>query len=140
MLFARRTSQLTLGAHGPFSLLPCRLPLESFDTHMYVEGKTKKGKSKFLEHVAYQLITMEQGCGLLDPHSDLVDDLLGYLAPWLDYEEARLRVIYFEPGRDHYLVPFNVLKVPSEPYTVAQNVLEAFRRAMLQLDLEKRLL
>lgn len=110
------------------NLLKCRLPLDSFDTHMYVVGKTKKGKSKFLEHTALQLITMGQGCGLLDPHSDLVDDLLAYLAPHLEDEEARQRVIYFEPGRDDCLLPFNVLDVPYEPYTIAQNVLEAFRR------------
>ncbi|NLF15353.1 MAG: type IV secretion system DNA-binding domain-containing protein [Anaerolineaceae bacterium] len=106
----------------------CHLPLQDFDTHMYVVGKTKKGKSKFLEHVAYQLIVQGQGCGLLDPHSDLADDLLSYLAPYLEDEAARARVIYFQPGRDDVLVPFNVLASPDEPYTVAQHVLEAFRR------------
>ena len=128
MFNQRRQPQLHLGTYGPFGLGKCLLPLESFDTHMYVVGKTKKGKSKFLEHIAYQLITLGQGCGLLDPHSDLVDDLLSYLAPGLESEAARRRVIYFEPGRDDYLLPFNVLSTPDEPYTIAQNVLEAFRR------------
>lgn len=125
---AQPKARLVLGSYGPLGLLRCRLPLESFDTHMYIVGKTKKGKSKFLEHVAYQLITQGEGCGLLDPHSDLADDLLVYLSPYLEEEAARGRVIYFEPGRDDYLVPFNVLATPAEPYTVAQNVLEAFRR------------
>jgi hypothetical protein len=128
MLRPHTRPQLTLGRYGPLNLLTCRLPLDSFDTHMYVVGKTKKGKSKFLEHTALQLITMGQGCGLLDPHSDLADDLLAYLAPYLNDKNHRDRVIYFEPGRDDYLLPFNVLDVPYEPYTVAQNVLEAFRR------------
>jgi hypothetical protein len=124
----RHHPQLDLGTYGPFGLRRCRLPLSDFDTHLYVVGKTKKGKSKFLEHVAHQLITMGQGCGLLDPHSDLADDLLAYLVPHLEDPRARERVIYFQPGRDDHLVPFNVLNAPCEPYTVAQNVLEAFRR------------
>ena len=128
MLRRPAKNQLILGTYGPFGRLRCRLPLESIDTHLYVVGKTKKGKSKFLEHVAQQLITMGQGCGLLDPHSDLIDDLLAYLAPQLNDAALRQRIIYFEPGRDDYLVPFNVLDAPYEPYTVAQNVLEAFRR------------
>ena len=128
MLRRPAKNQLILGTYGPFGRLKCRLPLESFDTHLYVVGKTKKGKSKFLEHMAQQLITMGQGCGLLDPHSDLIDDLLVSLAPHLDDPELRERIIYFEPGRDDYLLPFNVLVAPYEPYTVAQNVLEAFRR------------
>jgi len=123
-----RRCKLVLGYYGPGGLFKCCLPLEDFDTHMYVVGKTKKGKSKFLEHIAFQLITMGQGCGLLDPHADLADDLLAYLAPYLGDEAIRQRVIYFEPGREDYLVPFNVLDTPYEPYTTAQNILEALQR------------
>ena len=128
MFAKRRPARLTIGSYGPLGLLRCRLPLSDFDTHMYVVGKTMKGKSKFLEHVACQLIMLGQGCGILDPHSDLVDDTLAHLAPYLQEEAARERVIYFDPSRDDWLVPFNVLNAPYEPYTVAQNVLEAFRR------------
>src|SRR5690606_31392595 len=122
-IFRKPTPSINLGTYGPFGLRQCHLPLQDFDTHMYVVGKTKKGKSKFLEHVAYQLIVQGQGCGLLDPHSDRADVLLSYLAPYLKDEAARARVIYFQPGRDDYLVPFNVLASPDEPYTVAQHVL-----------------
>ena len=98
MFWTRNEPQLVLGTYGPLGMFKCRLPLDRFDTHMYVVGKTKKGKSKFLENVAYQLITCEQGCGLLDPHSDLADDLLAYLSSGLDDKEFRRRIIYFEPG------------------------------------------
>ena len=57
-----RPGGLILGQYGPGWLLTCRLPLDEFDTHMYVVGKTKKGKSKFLEHLAYQLICQHHGC------------------------------------------------------------------------------
>jgi len=128
-MFGRRRPQLTLGTFGPLNLLRCRLPLEAFDTHLYVVGRTKKGKSKFLQSLLAQLMLLGQGCGLLDPHSDLCDDLLGQLHPRLISDpDLCSNVIYFQPGRDDYLVPFNVLRIPGEPYTVAQNVLEAFRR------------
>jgi hypothetical protein len=120
---------LTLGTFGPLNLFPCRLPLSAFDTHLYVVGRTKTGKSKLLQSLLYQLIEQGQGCGLLDPHSDLCDDLLAQLQPLLATNPAlRERIVYFQPGREDYLVPFNVLSTPGEPYSVAQNVLEAFRR------------
>ena len=68
------------GGYGSLNLLKCRLPLDSFDTHMYVVGKTKKGKSKFLEHIALQLITGGQGCSLPGHHTDMADHLPANLA------------------------------------------------------------
>lgn len=128
-MFGRHRPQLVLGSYGPLNLLKCRLPLDAFDTHLYVVGRTKKGKSKFLQSLLSQMMLIGQGCGLLDPHSDLCDDLLAQLHPHLTTNPNLCsRIIYFQPGRDDYLVPFNVLRIPGEPYTVAQNVLEAFRR------------
>lgn len=125
-----RRPTLILGTHGPLHLHRCRLPLESFDTHLYVVGRTKVGKSKFLQSLLYQLIALGQGCGLLDPHSDLCDDLLDQLAPLLATNPLlRQRIVYFAPGRDDFLMPWNVLRIPGEPYVVALNLLEAFRRA-----------
>jgi hypothetical protein len=95
---------------------------------MYVVGKTKKGKSKFLEHLTTQLIQAGEGCGLLDPHADLADDLLAALKAPIEDGGLGRRIVYFDPSRKDYLLPFNVLASPWEPYTVAQHVLEAFRR------------
>jgi hypothetical protein len=58
-----RRPQLTLGTCGPFNLRRCRLPLAAFDTHLYVVGRTKQGKSKFLQSLLHQLILQGQGCG-----------------------------------------------------------------------------
>jgi DNA helicase HerA-like ATPase len=127
-LRSARSGGLILGQYGPGWLLRYRLPLDEFDTHMYIVGKTKKGKSKFLEHITYQLITQGQGCGLLDPHADLADDLLASLKAQIEAGGLGGRIIYFDPSRKDYLLPFNVLASPWEPYTVAQQVLEAFRR------------
>ena len=124
----RKQRQLILGQYGPGWLLRCRLPLDEFDTHMYIVGKTKKGKSKFLEHLTTQLINAGEGCGLLDPHVDLADDLLASLKAQIEAGGLGRRIVYFDPSRKDYLLPFNVLATPWEPYTVAQHVLEAFRR------------
>jgi hypothetical protein len=128
-MFTAPRPQLLIGHHGPLHLFPCRLPLETLDTHLYVVGRTRTGKSKFLQSILAQLIRQGQGVGLLDPHTDLCDDLLAELAPDLARDPAlAARVLYVQPGRDDYLVPLNVLHAPGEPYVVAQNVLEAFRR------------
>jgi len=129
-MFRRHDKSLVLGSYGPLGLLKRRISLEDFDTHMYVVGVTKKGKSKFLEHTAFQLITHGQGCALLDPHSDLAEDLLSYLGSdgFFDEQENLDRVIYFDPSRADYLIPFNVLNAPYSPYETAQNIVEAFRR------------
>jgi len=120
--------KLTLGEYGPWGLFKCRAPLSALDTHLYMVGKTKKGKSKLLQHLAYQLITLGQGCALLDPHGDLADDLLAHLSPHLR-GDLDSRILYFDPSRTDYLLPFNALRSPAEPYRIAQNILEAFRRA-----------
>ncbi|MFO7698008.1 MAG: hypothetical protein R6X16_12740 [Anaerolineae bacterium] len=122
--------QIILGQYGPLHLRRCRLPLQSLDTHLYVVGRTRTGKSKFLQSILYQMIAQGQGCGILDPHSDLCDDLIDQLAPLIYADPGlRERIVYFQPGRDDALVPFNVLKATGEPYVAAQNVLEAMRRA-----------
>ena len=96
---------------------------------MYVIGITGKGKSKLLEHLLFQDITQGHGCGLLDPHGDLVDDLLRYLHSNPARSDPHWeRIIYFDPTHPDYIVPFNVLATAASPYEITQNVVEAFRR------------
>ena len=99
------------------------------NTHTYVIGITGMGKSKFLEHLLFQDVIEGRGCGVLDPHSDLVDDLFRNM---LSHPQKVLnqwqRIIYFDPSRSDYLIPFNVLDSGFSPYETAQNVVEAFRR------------
>jgi hypothetical protein len=129
-MIGSRRPELIFGTFGPFQLRRYRCPLAAFDTHLYVVGRTKQGKSKFLQSLLYQLILQGQGCGLLDPHSDLCDDLLAQLQPHLARDPAlRERLLYLQPGRTDYAIPFNVLNTPGEPYAIAQGLLEAFRRA-----------
>ena len=77
--------------------------------HMYVIGMSGKGKTKLLEHCLYQDIAAGRGCGLIDPHSLLVDDLLRLLVtrqPFVtrhhfitEFEAATTRLTKTEPTK-----------------------------------------
>jgi hypothetical protein len=90
-----------------------------------------KGESKLLEYCLYQDIAAGRGCGLIDPHFLLVDDLLRLLVTRsiLANPDIRHPLIYVDPACTDYVVPFNVLATEAEhPYDIAATVLEAFRR------------
>ena len=136
--------RIILGSKGPFvagrdlGWFKYGLPLEELTGHhQYVVGRSGSGKSKFLLWYVYQLIIHGQGCGLIDPHSDLANDLVHLLAahipdneeePWLYRQGNAERIIYFEPGRADRQIPMNLLVCPDPPYHIAQAIIEAFKR------------
>ncbi len=125
-----QTGGLILGRTGPLVCHPAyRVPAQARSAHMYVIGITGKGKSKLLEHCLAQDIMSGQGVVLVDPHSDLAGDVLQFVLT--RGGETYLppdRFIYFDPTRRDHIIPFNVLATGGEPYTVAQRIVEAFRR------------
>jgi hypothetical protein len=128
----RSRDGLVLGRVGKsrFSRL-FRVTSSERTAHLYVIGVSGKGKSKLLEHCLYQDIAAGRGCGLIDPHSLLADDLFRLLITRgiLDDPEIRKRIVYVDPARTDYVIPFNVLATQAEhPYDIAAAVLEAFRR------------
>jgi hypothetical protein len=143
-LLPNKGPQVALGSQGPFLLgqdLGFRkftVSLNKLDTHIYVVGQSGKGKSKFLESLLWQMVTLGQGCCVIDPHGDLANNLLKLLAfqphgrskrPWLEEPDNAARLVYCEPGRADYFIPMNVLYTERDhPYTVATNVIEAFQR------------
>jgi len=133
MPFRRTRDNLELGTTGLFGLSRLRVAESDRQTHTYVVGITGKGKSKLLEHILFQDIVGGRGCGVLDPHSDLVEDLLQYLHSHPEKALPHMdRIIYIDPSRRDHLVPFNVLVSDNSPYETAQNVVEAFRRTWPQ--------
>lgn len=121
---------LVLGKSGPWSIFPSVTLSESQRVgHVYVVGKTGKGKSKLLQHCLYQDIVQGRGCGVIDPHGDLIRDLLGQLhrRGALD-PQLEKRIVYLDPAQHQSVVPFNVLAASGHPYETAQNVIEALRR------------
>ena len=127
-----KPDHLILGHHTRPHIPPLvRVATSARAAHLYVIGMSGKGKSKFLEACLYQDIAAGRGCGLIDPHSLLVDDLLRLLITRnvLDSSAIRHRLIYVDPARTDFVIPFNVLDIAGEhPYDIAATVLEAFRR------------
>jgi len=123
---------LVLGRLGRFPIAPLfRVTASARTAHLYVVGMSGKGKSKLLEWCLYQDIAAGRGCGLIDPHSLLADDLLRLLITRnvLADSAIRHRLIYVDPACTDYVIPFNVLATQAEhPYDIAAAVLEAFRR------------
>jgi hypothetical protein len=61
--------------------------------HMYIIGKSGTGKSKFIAGLAIQDIINGEGVGVIDPHGDLIEDILKRIPP-----ERADDVILFSPA------------------------------------------
>ncbi|HHH72234.1 MAG TPA: DUF87 domain-containing protein, partial [Sulfuricurvum sp.] len=48
-------------------------------THFYVIGKSGSGKSVLLEWMAGQDVARNEGICVIDPHGDLVEDVLSWV-------------------------------------------------------------
>src|SRR5438093_13729251 len=104
-------SSVCFGSIGFLGLQKFTIPIEERHTHLYCIGTTGQGKSKFLENLLVQDILTGRGCGLVDPHTDLARDTLAHLASAGYFRDlnAYQRVIYFDPTRSDYILPFNLL-------------------------------
>lgn len=130
-----RKRPILLGTRGLFGLARIAVNCELLKNHLYLVGASGSGKSKYLQHLLFHLVTSGSGCGMIDPHSDLVSDLIAQLAScpkqhsWLQDRSNRQRIIYLDPSRSDVVVPTNLLKNSySTPYEVAENIVEAFKR------------
>ncbi|MFA4815219.1 MAG: type IV secretory system conjugative DNA transfer family protein [Candidatus Gracilibacteria bacterium] len=79
--------------------------------HLYAVGKSGTGKSKMLELLIKSDILAGKGVGVLDPHGDLVDNVLRFVP------EHRIKdVIYFDPGDTEFPIAFNPLERVDEKF------------------------
>ncbi|MFA5013133.1 MAG: DUF87 domain-containing protein [Candidatus Paceibacterota bacterium] len=60
--------------------------------HFYIVGQTGVGKSAFLKQMIRQDIEKGEGVGVIDPHGDLIDDILSLIP-----ESRKDDVVLFEP-------------------------------------------
>lgn len=76
--------------------------------HMYIIGRTGTGKSEFMKNLIIQDIQAGEGVALIDPHGDLIDDLLKFIP------KARADdVVLFEPFDQEHPMGLNMLEVKS---------------------------
>lgn len=78
--------------------------------HLYSVGKSGSGKSKLLELLIQNDIKAGKGVGVLDPHGDLVDNILKMIP-----EDRIEDVVLLDPSDLSYPVAFNPIEeVPQE--------------------------
>ena len=105
------------------------LPRTERDKHLYVCGGTGTGKSKFLEHLIRQDIRNwpKSKCGLilLDPHGNLYDSVMEWLA-WND-KGLDVPVIPIDLRRDDWIVSYNLLRQRkmADPAVLVDNITDA---------------
>jgi len=77
--------------------------------HMYMIGKTGTGKTEFLKQMIIQDIRNGEGVGVVDPHGDLIEDILQKIPP-----ERAEDVILFDPSDTTRPMGLNMLEAETE--------------------------
>jgi predicted DNA-binding transcriptional regulator AlpA len=93
--------------------------------HTYLIGASGTGKSTLLLSMAVQDMAAGNGLAVLDPHGDLVEDILARVP-----EERTKDVILFDPADEAYPVGFNILSAHSEleRTLLSSDLVAVFRR------------
>ena len=122
----RGATGLLLGenVHGS-ETVSVRLSPEQRVRHTHVIGASGTGKSTLLFNLIRQDIENGDGVAVLDPHGDLVDQLLGIIP------EKRIQdVILLDPSDEEYAVGFNILSAHSEleKNLLASDLVSVFQR------------
>jgi len=93
--------------------------------HIYAIGKSGVGKSKFLELLIRQDIAHGRGVCLIDPHGDLIEDILNFIP-----KERADDVVLIDPSDINNPISFNpLLNVsPELKHQVAQGLIEVLER------------
>ncbi|MBD3360351.1 type IV secretion system DNA-binding domain-containing protein [Candidatus Peregrinibacteria bacterium] len=85
--------------------------------HLYVVGKSGSGKSKLLELLIKEDMENGHGVGVLDPHGDLVDNVLRFVP-----KERIKDVIYFDPADTNFPISFNPMETVDEEYKMQMTI------------------
>ena len=93
--------------------------------HCYIIGASGTGKSTLLINMALQDIEAGRGVGILDPHGDLVDEVLARI-PSARQDD----VLLLDPSDPDFVVSFNVLAAHSdlERQLLSSDLVAVFRR------------
>lgn len=93
--------------------------------HMYIVGKSGVGKSKLLELMIRQDIAYGQGVCVIDPHGELIEDILNFIP-----KERIEDVCIIDPGDIEYPSSFNPLANidPNFKHQLTQGLIEVLRK------------
>lgn len=100
------------------------LPKDDRTTHLYCLGSSGVGKSKALANWILNDMIEKRGCGVIDPHGDLIRDILDH--PYFNPEN----VILIDLCDPDYIITFNPLEIQSglDPFTQTLELVEVFRK------------
>lgn len=85
---------------------PIRIRLTDLNYHMFISGFTGTGKSTLIHNMAHQLVALDTGFTLLDPHGKLIDGLLSTSI----LEAIKDRIIVLRLSEVDEPVPLNIFK------------------------------
>jgi len=109
--------------HG--RVVPVRLPSELRLRHLHVVGASGSGKSTLLLDLITQDVEAGRGLGVLDPHGDLVDEILGRIP-----EDQLADTILLDPSDTAHPIAWNILEAHTEleRTLLASDLVGIFRR------------
>jgi len=87
--------------------IPIGLTQKEREKHMYILGATGTGKTTLLKTMIMQDIQNGNGTAVIDPHGDLIEDILAAIP-----QERIKDVVYFNPADREYPVGINFLEIP----------------------------
>jgi hypothetical protein len=105
--------------------IPVSMSADQRVRHMHVIGASGTGKSTFLLNLILQDIKNGQGIGVIDPHGDLIDQIISHIP------DSRLAdVILVDPSDDQFPIGFNILSAHSdlEKSLLASDLVAVFKR------------
>ncbi len=108
--------------------LPVALGDKERGRHIYILGATGTGKTTLIGNCVKQAISAGEGVALLDPHGDLIADLIRWLPP-----SRANDVVLFDPTDGSRAPGLNILETRKLPSQIANSIIanemvEVFRR------------
>lgn len=96
---------------------PVKISAKAMQHNIFCIGKPGTGKSTLMQHLCLAGMEDEEKPAIIviDPHGDLVNQLLGAIEP-----EHAERIRIFDVGDREYTMPFNPLDVKREDWTANQ--------------------
>ena len=95
--------------------------------HLYTVGQTGTGKSNLMYNMAKQDIEAGEGVAVIDPHGDLVEDLLRVIP-----ESRKQDIVWFDPGDRSRPFGLNMLEYnlqkPEQKSLVVNELLSIFKK------------
>ena len=101
--------------------------------HMYMVGQTGTGKTTMFLNMIVQDIRAGHGVGVIDPHGDLIEDVLLMVPP-----ERQEDVILFDPRDSERPLGFNILEVSGDAQKdlVVNEVVQILQKLAARLNPE----